>query len=510
MSNKINNNSKNFFSAGVAIALALLILAVVIPLNLIAGRLDIKWDMTPKGIFELSQKTKSILSGLDKDVYIYPLFELNDARDEKDNARQFYPYYSIYKSFDKYDHVVVKSADPETDTGLKILNDLNIPQELYWDKGDALVVCGNIIKRVYAGAQFVYDEANGVIEMNTENDLASAVAYVSKGINPIVYYLMGHGEKTIDNYSALSANMTTSGYTLTALDLSAGAAVPTDAEVLLLVAPQTDVTDLEYAQIMEFIQNGGNIEIFLPPNSSEETYSNIAKIMENFGMYMNFDTVTDESNTAPDNENIFLASLIAYTPASYAPNGTVDYEGDEANLTGNVISIANNSSYPIATYMPLSRSFFTNIGTKNVKVGQLLTTYSTDGYTYSAIGTPTGGTYKDDDVIGGSEMTLAAYAVNKDQEDAALVVYGADFLNNDCTASEYFINPLNLFLVSITWIHETDINLAISPKIISYDSMTFADETQANKMIVILALIPAVMVVFAVIVWFRRGRVSSN
>jgi hypothetical protein len=508
---------KNVFSTGIAVVLALVILAVAIPINLIAGRLDVTWDMTPKGIFALTEKTKDILKNLDRDVYVYPLFELEELKDDKDYARQLIPLYNIYNAFDEYEHITVISADPETDKGRKILQNVDIPQEMYITKGDTLVICNGLIKRVLGNAQISTDSKNGNVRINAENDLTSAINYVAKGIKPVVYFLTGHGELPSDNnggyvtddYSRLEENMFKSGYNLEFVDLTDGSPVPEDAKVLLCVSPQTDIPDKEYEQIMTFIQKGGNIEFFMPPNSSSEPFANISKIMDNFGIGMNYDTVSDEVYTAPNNNtDAFLIDFVEYTPASYAADGTVEYEGDEVDLTSEVISIATEGDYTIDSYFPLSRSFYADTTEENVKFASLITTYYDDNMHY-AVGTPTGGPYKDTEVISGSILTLSAYSVNKDQDDAALVVFGANILNNDSAQSALYINPLNLFLVSITWLHETDINLAIPPKVITYDNMTFQDQKEADMMIVLLIIIPAVVAAFGVLAWYKRGRISG-
>ncbi|MDR0919668.1 MAG: GldG family protein [Oscillospiraceae bacterium] len=512
--NKTSTSSKNIASTGLAIGLAALILAVIIPINLIAGRLGINWDMTPKGVFKLTDTTKDILENLDQDVYVYTLFDWESAKDLPGYSRQFMPFYNIYKSFSDYEHVIIKKADPNTEEGRKIIEDSGIPENYTWAYGDTLVTCNGLIQRILSDAQFAWDYNNSTIHINTENDLTSAIKYVAAGITPVVYYMTGHGELDISQYSALSDNMKLSGYKLTTIDLTKGNEIPSDARVLLCINPQKDFTDEEYTQITNYLQNGGSIELIMPPNESEEPFENIVNIMDTFGLKMNYDSVYDESYHAPEDDSAFYADIVPYTPPSYTADGAVEYEGDPANITNGVIQYANNGGnsgiegFIIQTYMPRSRSFYAEPSGDDVKFAQLLVTYSEDGTTYTAVGTPMGGPYKDTQSVGGSEITLAAYAVNKAANDAAMVVFGADFLNNTLASSEYYINPLYLFITTITWLHETNIDLGIPSKIVAYDSMTFENQAAADKIITLLIAIPAIVALIGVGVYFKRGRIK--
>jgi hypothetical protein len=499
------NKQKTALGVGVAVLLALLLLAVTIPLNLISERSNVRWDLSPNKIYELDPTTKEVCNNLQKDVYLYCLFDIDTLRTDTVAPRQFLPFYNIIQEYKQFEHIQVVSADPDQESGVAILQALELPSELYWTAGDTLVICDGLIKRVIGANTFYENEKDGTITINYENDVTSAVKYVANGVIPIVYFLTGNGQPSIDEYSTLQTNMTKSGYNMQALNLSAVDAVPDDAKLLLCVNPAEDFSDTDLKKVNTFLDKGGNIEFFLPPNESKEPYTNIRSILTNFAVGMNFDKVgeTDLTRVAPADNSIFLAEFVKYQ------GKTQEYEGDEVDLTTQLIQTANaDPENIISTFMPASRSFFGNTAqvsqTKgDIKIGNLLQTAST-GYSQ-----PFGGPYADTEYQYGN-LSLACYAVDKNRNDATIMAYGADFINNQNASSAFYINPLSLFQISVTWIHETDTNLNVPLKVITYDMMTFKNQEQADNLILLMGIIPVAIAFIGFIVWYKRNTTRVN
>ncbi|MDE6776861.1 MAG: GldG family protein, partial [Oscillospiraceae bacterium] len=82
-------NLKNRKFTAYAIILVALALAIAIPINLLASRLNIIWDMTPAKLYELSDTTKNYLETLDKQVDFYFLMDM-DYLATDDNSMALY------------------------------------------------------------------------------------------------------------------------------------------------------------------------------------------------------------------------------------------------------------------------------------------------------------------------------------------------------------------------------------------------------------------------------------
>jgi len=75
MSDRKQNISKSLFSVGGI----LLLLVIVILVNLLVSRVNLRWDLTQDNVYSLSDGTKRILSGLEQDVTIKLFYSRSNA-----------------------------------------------------------------------------------------------------------------------------------------------------------------------------------------------------------------------------------------------------------------------------------------------------------------------------------------------------------------------------------------------------------------------------------------------
>lgn len=112
--------------------------------------------------------------------------------------------------------------------------------------------------------------------------------------------------------------------------------------------------------------------------------------------------------------------------------------------------------------------------------------------------------YEDGDVMG--PLDLAAIA-EKQYDDGS---YSRVFVSGSVWAVEYpsilseasYANG-DFTLNSFSWMTEKPSGLSIRPKLISPETLKMTN-TQAMVMIVIVVLIPIALLVFGIVIWFRR------
>ena len=75
---KASVTGKNQKYTALAWVLALLVLAVAIPVNLIAGRMNVSIDMTPNSIYTLTDTTEKYLNALDSKGITVDVYFLNE------------------------------------------------------------------------------------------------------------------------------------------------------------------------------------------------------------------------------------------------------------------------------------------------------------------------------------------------------------------------------------------------------------------------------------------------
>ncbi len=489
--NTVDIHKKNKKFTAIAWALAALILAVIIPFNLIFGRLNINFDMTPNSLYTLTKTTTDYLDSLERQnikVDVYFLMPL----EEMEGELELLALYRTLLAYDEYECFNLIDFDPDTEP--QLLKDLN-PNNVYnLTERDFMFSYNGMVKRMPARLMYTYETAtdeNGndyVVNatFNAENYLTGAMKSVVDGVQPTVYFLEGHGETPLSSYTKLVTNFANYNYGVKALNLINAEKVPDDACILVMAGPRNDITDDEFEKINAFLDQGGNLSLLMTPNDSEASYTNIASLMARFCIGMDYNRIyeTDSARHASNDKFTFMCDLM---PASSEA---------ETDLTGALIEDSG-----LIPYMPASRSFYSiyssNYSTCNIDT--LLETSTT------AYGEPYGGAFEDPEPTEGHKMYLAMYSEDTLRKNAKLAVFGsAEFLTDKATDSSYFIVPLNLFLTTVTWMYNSDINMNIDNKEKTYDTLNINSADAASGLIALFVAVPCVVALAGIVIWLRR------
>lgn len=94
--------------------------------------------------------------------------------------------------------------------------------------------------------------------------MLAAISHVSNTELPAVYTLSGHSEGDLATTAA--GMLKTIGVSPVALSLSSGTPVPEDCDLLVISAPQTDITAAEAALLCDYLAKGGAILLTTAPN----------------------------------------------------------------------------------------------------------------------------------------------------------------------------------------------------------------------------------------------------
>ena len=133
--------------------LALLVLAVAVPLNLIFDRINVNFDMTPNSLYTLTKTTTDYLDELDSrgevvDVYFLATME------ELESDLELLALYRTVLAYDAHDCFNLTAFDP--DTNPEILKKLNPDGVFNLTAGDFLFVHGDMVKRLPGSLMYAY------------------------------------------------------------------------------------------------------------------------------------------------------------------------------------------------------------------------------------------------------------------------------------------------------------------------------------------------------------------
>jgi len=482
----VKKSKKNLKFTTIAWIMAAMLLIIIIPVDIVASKIDVSLDLTPNRVYSLSKTTSDYLSGLDEKVDFYILADLDEIKLDT----ELLALSSMLDEYREYDCINFKDIDP--DKNPDIIDELNPDGYLNLTKGDIVVKCGENAKRIPGNVMYYFETDENNTTQNAyfqgENYITGAIKSVVEGIMPSVYFLTGHGEKSLDeNYTTFRKNLKNYNYDAKELNLVTEDAVPEDAKIIIVAAPQTDITEAEKAKLESFMEKGGNLSLLMSPNDADIDYTNIEDIMNQYGIGMDYNIVseTDSSKHVSGDDTTIMVNLVDVS------------ETDDKSITDLTSPLISGDS--ITPFMTASRSFFEYQGENrsDLTICPLIETYD------SAIGKPYGGTEADPDEIAGI-LYLAAYSENIINDSKLVVMGNANFIDDQNLEDGYEIIPLNLYLSTITWMYNSDIDMGIASKIRTYDYMELKSKEDTNFVLITLYAAPVIVAAAGLLIWLKR------
>ncbi len=481
--------------AFLAAVFAVIATAVVVLLNLMVSKLGIIWDMSPGKMYKLTDQTKKYLNSVDKTVNMYFLFDMDLLSTDTDSM----PLYNALKEYSEFGCINFVSFDPEKDPDkTKELQEMGFTV----GQGDIIVECEGRAKHIDASSMFETHTSQSSISsvyFSGENIITGAIESVVTGKEVKMYFLSGHGEKSLDtDYTILKTTLAAHNYIAESLDLLTRDSVPEDAAMIIVAAPRNDISDTELATLNKYLDNGGNICFWMSPNDAAVDYTNLESILKDYGIMMDYDIVneTDDELHAPNTYTTFLCSIVAAE------------QTDSIDLTSALREYTSNGDVPVMTD---TRSFapIYNEGNnmENVTVGSLLQTVDRVGDGSStAVGEPCGGE-KPRDRITDCVLDLSMFATDRARQNSKIMVMGnAEFMDD-----ENFNNALStitkaLQLTVFSWMYDSDqdLNFGIASKQRSFDEMQLSTQSKATGVNVLFIAVPIGVGLIGGIVWLRR------
>lgn len=509
------NKKKKNLSGAFAVILALLILAIFIPINMIFSYYDKVYDATPSGKYTLDPLTSQILDDYaDKEIEIYFLNSLFNLKSEP----MALPVYHTLMELDKRDNITLICFDPNKDT--EMAEKLN-PNGLFeLQRSDIFVKCGDIIRQV-SREHFFQQDSQGILEYTGENLITGAISVCVSGNLPTVYFLSGYGndpfERTLEDgsvimddcYSLYKDELRMNNYDVKELDLSTVDRLPDDAVIVYLAGPKTDISASDRDKLADYLDNGGAISMFLPPCETEGRFENIEFLLAKFELEMDYNIISEgkkewmlENLESDKDANYFLVTYPA-RGEDYAEDLTTDIntliqsDAQKSNLLYKKWGISNARSFEELTSsggMIEKARIIENLPT------------AADTYEYTVVSKAMGG---DDKTKAGAvklseqSVGLGYYSYNK-QTGAKLIVIGSDDMITDERVTEGVKCTRMLAKFTNTWLFDSDIDMGITSKFNSYDTMVFESGKEASRAINLFILVPIIVGLAGVAVWLKR------
>lgn len=461
---------RRFRYGGYATILTAVVLAILIIVNLVAGNLNWRIDLTKNQLFSLSDQTYKLLDSLKQDITI-TIFDESG----KENP-------VTISIMDKYaartKKVAIEYKDPVKYPALaqKYSTDGNPIAQ-----GSIVVSSGSKFKLVnsYDLVNYSTDASGQPIPdtLAVEQRITSAIIFITSTDNPILYNLTGHEEDPLP--AQVLTQLGNENYTVKDLNLLVKSATLTPGSTLFVLSPKRDATNDEASQIKTFLSKGGKA-VFLMD-------------------YLNIDL--------PNFQSIFN---------SYGINvkKSVVVEGDASYSAGNnpIFLVPDMTSHPIvdplmsknlAVLIPIAQAIEINdLKKSSLTIDPLLKT-SKDSW--AKVNPESKNIEKEPGDLTGPFNVAVAISDRIDMDNEARMVVVSNGLFID---PEYVPNGGNIdfMMNSVNWVANRQDAISIRAKSLEAGTLSMNDLERYALSGVVVIVIPVVIAIYGVIVWLRRKR----
>lgn len=469
--------SRSFRAGGYSTAAVVIVIAIAVAVNLFAGALPSAYthlDTTASGLFTLSAQTQQLVSALDTDVTVYWIVQSGSEDDTLKELLDRYDGLSDHLTIEKKDPVVYPNFASQYTSSALYNNSL-------------IVVSGDRSQYISYTDIYVtdymsyYTTGSASTEFAGESTLTSAIDYVTSDSLPKAYTLAGHGESELPD--TLQENAESEHYTFASLSLLTEESVPDDADLVVIYAPQSDISETERDTLLAYLAGGGKMLMVLDYTENEQP--NLAAVAAQYGMTLEAGIVLEGDATRHmRGSNYYLLPEI-----------------DSHDITDAI----RDGGYYILT--PVARAMTVDSGLRSgLTVSALLET-SADAYAKLDGYAMTTYDKEDGDIDGPFVLGAAASEENESGKTAQLVVFTSTRMFEQATSSLVAGANDDLFLNALDWMCERASAISIRTKSLDTEYLTVPTASASLLSAVFIGVLPlSFIIVGAVITITRRKR----
>jgi len=472
---KSSFTTRSFRVGGYSAVATAIVLAMIVVVNLLVGGLPASMtqvDTSYNQLYTISEQSRKLLSSLEQDVTMYWMVQ---AGAEDDTVGTFLERYDVYP------RISVQKMDPDIYPAFaqKYAESLT--------NNSVIVTCGDRFRYVDYYEIYVEDYTNyyttGDVEysFDGENALTGAVDYVSSDDLPKVYILTGHGESSLSQ-TFLSAidndNIVTAELSLLTVE-----AVPEDADMILVNAPETDLSQEETERLQAYLADGGNMLLITYPPEGERL-TNLESLTSSYGV-----TAQDGIVVEGNQNNSIWGNPFYLLPALQT------HEITDPLLKGNYYVML-----PLAQGLKISETL-----PENTTVTSLL---NTSDLAYSKLAGYAMETYEkqDGDLEGGFSLGVAITDTVGEGKQTNIVWISSAELVNDNVNSSVSGGNLDFFMNAINWMCQRENRISIRAKAIENEYLTIPTGSASTMKLLMLGVIPLCYLGVGVYIFIRRKR----
>ena len=445
-------------------------IGIMAMLNVVAAQNRIRWDMTAGGQYTLARQTITVLNELKEPIKVIGFFTANPALlGSRDQAQNLLTEYRVQSNLITYEFV-----DMEEKPG--VARQYGVTQ------------AGTVV--------FAQGDRRKLVLSVSEQDFTGAILNVTGTAQPVIYFIVGHGEHDLlseenSGYSFVRDGLIADNYLVFPINLSSMTSIPDDAALLVIAGPKRAFLPPEIAMINEHLDDNGKLLFLADPGLPEE----FAPMLARWGVAIQDGSLIDGASfVQPDmttpaiQGNQYVPSVITREiAATFFPGAigmTVDIpEDDNDHVFVTALAISTFQSYLEKTLGTLE--FDVNVDEfgpfplalsveASKPIGQ-----RPDSPTVTAEGAPD---------LGETYTRLLVFA-------------DSDFASNEFF---YSLGNSDLFLNSVNWLTEQEQLISIRPKPAAFRRLVVTQRDWNVILYTTVGFWPMMVLLGGAFAWWRR------
>ncbi|HYR48204.1 MAG TPA: Gldg family protein [Candidatus Polarisedimenticolia bacterium] len=447
-------------SIAASVLLGVALLAALVAANVLASRSTRAWDLTRYGNNTLAPQSVLAAHNLTSDLQVIGLFRPTQPGDQAVTEALI----ALYAQ--QSPHVLYRSANVDTDVA-------------------------DVKRYSVTEADTVVLDYNGKTQLllpgsQTEQDFTSSLLKLESSRVPMVCWAVGDGERELSDvtkstgYSSVESLLTRNNFAHRDLILAQATAIPTDCDELVVLDPTTPIGDKPVAAVDAYLAAGGRLLIAAEP-WAKDTKSTAAlnAILKPYGV-------------------AFSGALVVEADASRA-----------AVQDPTIPVVINYGQSPITSDVQGVQSFFPR--------STAITGTPPAGTTAAHLAVTTTGAYgipqirqdvtkkQAGDASGPFTLMETLEQSASESSKTRIVLVGTQsFAENATLPPNNGGANLELALASFQWLAGEDALIALPPKPGRALPLVLTQQDQSNIIFITAVLMPGIIVVAGIAVWWRR------
>ena len=431
-----------------------LFLTLVMLLAFLALDYRKEWDVTRNARNTLSQPTLDVLRQLDAPLAVTAYAVAQDpsgANIHKMIEERLRPYRRAKKDLD------LKFVDPREEPKRAEAAQIRTPNELVIEYR----------RRV---------EHMPLADFN-EQAFANVLMRLSRGSKSLVLALEGHGERKLDGIAnhdlgEFGRQLQQKGLEINTVNLALAQAVPTNAAMLLIASPQSDLEPAEVEKIQRYVKEGGNLLWLIDPEPLHGLYP----IAEMLGLVLTPGTVVDAAVRPRSGPPVFA---VATTYGRHPITGAFRYNTMFPH--SRQIGLAEREGWRAAPLIEVAQRGWVEVDPLDEK--------------------PTFDRMRD--LPGPVNIAAAFERLVGERQQRVVVIGNGSFLSNTYLGNG---GNLQLGMAIVNWLAAEDALVAIDPRPSPDSRIDIGQITLYSIAFGFLLALPLAFVLTGTLIWWRRRK----